>query len=475
MPANCPNCGTTLVGQPRFCPDCDTPLESQSGPEPVSVFYSYSHQDEDLRAELEAHLAALRRSGLIQEWHDRQILPGEDWDKEINKYLQSANLILFLISADFLSSSYISDVEVKRAIERQRAGDAVVIPIILRPVLWKVIPEFARLQALPDGARPVTEWPSHDAAFLSVSEGILAVLISRASSKADRLSSAESEPVFRRPLAHSRGRRRVLDAAVPAEVPVGRPSAVLVLVRKTDSPGLRLVVEAEPEYGITVEDVSSKPVVLKFPTDENGTPAPLDLSIRLESPQFQPQLQNKSITVPPRGDSEARIFFVIPVAAGPLLLNLEVRQAERILTGCVLKTIGTQPAPGLEPISTAQAVVSAALPVSDTDELESSDSATRVITPYSRESSGEPNDASPAQRKSAPTFRIPSSFPGRIEKPYSQQPINPPCAGTPSQGQSSDKQAPSPPKKGGVNFIPWAIWPVLMILAILIGMTLKHC
>src|SRR6516225_8308609 len=165
MPAYCPKCGAAVLGKP-FCANCGSALEPRPRADPVSVFYSYSHKDEDLRNELEAHLAALRRSGLIQEWHDRKILPGQDWDREIDKYLQSASLILFLISADFINSSYISDVEVKQALDRQRAGIAVVIPIILRPVLWNVIPELGRLQALPDGARPITEWPSHDAAFL---------------------------------------------------------------------------------------------------------------------------------------------------------------------------------------------------------------------------------------------------------------------------------------------------------------------
>ena len=65
-----------------------------AAPGPVTIFYSYSHKDEDLRHGLETHLAALRRSGLIAEWHDRKLLPGQEWDKEINKYLESARLVL---------------------------------------------------------------------------------------------------------------------------------------------------------------------------------------------------------------------------------------------------------------------------------------------------------------------------------------------------------------------------------------------
>jgi len=224
----------------------------------------------------------------------------------------------------------------------------------------------------------------------------------------------------------SRGRRRVLDAALPAQVPVGRPSALLVLIRRTDSAGLRLVVESEPEYGITGEDVASKPVLLEFPTDERGIPRSLDLSIRIESPQFEPRLQSKNITVPPRGDSEPRIFFVTPTASGPLLVNLEVCLGERILAGCVLRTIGTFAAPGMETAPKSQTLVSAALPVSDADE---------------RTPSGEFGPVDVAERSipmaKAPTRATPAAAPRRIS---------------------------------------WIIWPALIIVALIVlGMSLRHC
>ena len=102
---------------------------------PITLFYSYAHEDEDLRSRLEVHLAALRRSGLIRDWHDHFIVPGQNWDDEIKRNLQSADLILFLISADFLNSNYIFNVEVKEALAHHRTGQAVVVPMILRPAL----------------------------------------------------------------------------------------------------------------------------------------------------------------------------------------------------------------------------------------------------------------------------------------------------------------------------------------------------
>ena len=116
----------------------------------TEVFYSYCHRDEDLRDELERHLSILKRSGVIQGWHDRQIGAGSEWAGRIHEHLNRAHVILLLISADFLASDYCYDVEMKRAMERHEAGEAVVIPIILRPVDWSGAP-FARREAGPGG------------------------------------------------------------------------------------------------------------------------------------------------------------------------------------------------------------------------------------------------------------------------------------------------------------------------------------
>jgi internalin A len=82
---------------------------------PLSVFISYAHEDEPLRQQLETHLSLLRRQGLIANWHDRQILPGTEWEKEIDAHLESAQLVLLLISPDFLASDYCYEIEMKRA------------------------------------------------------------------------------------------------------------------------------------------------------------------------------------------------------------------------------------------------------------------------------------------------------------------------------------------------------------------------
>lgn len=107
---------------------------------PIQVFYSYAHKDEIFRRELEKHLSKLRQQGFIQEWHDRMIVAGTDWAFDIDTHLNSASIILLLISPDFMTSDYCLSIEMKRAMELHEAGDAHVIPILLRPVDWEGAP-----------------------------------------------------------------------------------------------------------------------------------------------------------------------------------------------------------------------------------------------------------------------------------------------------------------------------------------------
>lgn len=132
--------------------------------QPVKVFYCYAREDEALRRDLATHLALLRRQEIIEDWCDRMISPGQPWEEEINQRLGSAQLILLLISAHFLASDYCYQKEMKQALERHEAGEARVIPIILRPVDWELAP-FSKLQCLPSDARAVEEWPNMHAAF----------------------------------------------------------------------------------------------------------------------------------------------------------------------------------------------------------------------------------------------------------------------------------------------------------------------
>ncbi|HJZ80302.1 MAG TPA: toll/interleukin-1 receptor domain-containing protein, partial [Pyrinomonadaceae bacterium] len=129
----------------------------------IELFFSYAHEDEELRNELAKHLRLLERRKVISAWHDRRIGAGKEWEQEIDTRLNQAHLILLLVSSDFLASDYCYDVEMKRAMERHETGDARVIPVILRDVDWRGAP-FSKLNALPTDGKPVTAWPNRDAA-----------------------------------------------------------------------------------------------------------------------------------------------------------------------------------------------------------------------------------------------------------------------------------------------------------------------
>ncbi|MDX2215547.1 MAG: toll/interleukin-1 receptor domain-containing protein [Oculatellaceae cyanobacterium bins.114] len=141
----------------------------------IDVFFAYSRKDEELRNELEKHLSHLVRSGWIIGWHDRKIGAGEEWESKIDDYLNRADIILLLISADFIASDYCYGIEMEQALIRHSAGDAHVIPVILRPVDWEGTP-FSHLQALPKDAKPVTSWVNRDEAFVSIAQGIRATV-----------------------------------------------------------------------------------------------------------------------------------------------------------------------------------------------------------------------------------------------------------------------------------------------------------
>jgi internalin A len=164
--------GVDLEGTRRSNPTKDF---TQS---PLRLFYSYSHKDEEHQAELEIHLTLLKRKGLLETWNDREITPGQEWAGEIDKALERADIILLLISSDFIASNYCYEIEMKRALERHETKEARVIPIIVRDVNWE-IPPLKKLKALPKDGKFIKDnpaWSSKDTAWRNVSDGVEAVI-----------------------------------------------------------------------------------------------------------------------------------------------------------------------------------------------------------------------------------------------------------------------------------------------------------
>ncbi|MBX3086301.1 MAG: toll/interleukin-1 receptor domain-containing protein [Anaerolineae bacterium] len=137
--------------------------------------YSYSHKDEEIRERILVHLAPLKHQGKIVEWHDRKIEPGDSWATEISSQLDAADLILLLVSADFLASEYCFGVEVERAMSRLKRGEVKVIPILLKPCLWEES-RFSELQILPRDAKPISSWASLDDALKNIATEIKSVV-----------------------------------------------------------------------------------------------------------------------------------------------------------------------------------------------------------------------------------------------------------------------------------------------------------
>lgn len=137
----------------------------------LRVFVSYSHRDEIWQKRLANHLSGLKHMGIVQSWHDRQIKAGDNFAATIDKYLNVSDLILLLISPDFMSSEYCYRVEMTRALERHEREEACVIPVILRPVDWERAP-FSHIQAVPKDGKAVTLWPNKDLALMDAAKSI---------------------------------------------------------------------------------------------------------------------------------------------------------------------------------------------------------------------------------------------------------------------------------------------------------------
>lgn len=137
----------------------------------TKFFVSYASMDEKYKDELKKHLRGLIDNGQIEYWDGKFILPGERWDDEIKNKIEQAEIILLLVSVDFMNSDYINDVELKRAIERDNEGQVKIIPILLRHCDFESS-QLNKYHALPEGKVPIEKWPNKDEAYLNIVENI---------------------------------------------------------------------------------------------------------------------------------------------------------------------------------------------------------------------------------------------------------------------------------------------------------------
>jgi tetratricopeptide (TPR) repeat protein len=143
---------------------------------PLRVFLSYSHRDEKLCERFLVHLSQLHREGLIEQWHDRRIAPGSGWAGTIDDALNSADIVILLVSPDFLASDYCNDVEMTHALERSQKGEARLVPVILKPCDWQTS-RFAGFQALPKDGKPAVDWNTLDHGFDNAVKGLRRLIL----------------------------------------------------------------------------------------------------------------------------------------------------------------------------------------------------------------------------------------------------------------------------------------------------------
>lgn len=141
----------------------------------VKVFLSYCHEDEDMKKELDKSLIMLKRNDKIETWNDRCLIAGSELECEILENLENADIILLLVSTDFLASQYCFETEMKIALERHKSKSAVVIPVILRRCDW-LNSELRELVAIPKDGRPIKSWIDQDEAYFEVKQEIEKVI-----------------------------------------------------------------------------------------------------------------------------------------------------------------------------------------------------------------------------------------------------------------------------------------------------------
>lgn len=142
---------------------------------PVSLFISYAQKDQDLRGQLETHLALLKRQNLIESWKDRTLLSGQDYQGIIDDRIEQADIVVLLLTPSFMSSSYCYEGEMARAMELNQRGEIRVIPVLCRPCDLTGAP-FAKLQGLPTNHKPIVKWGDTDEAWLDVVKGLRQVV-----------------------------------------------------------------------------------------------------------------------------------------------------------------------------------------------------------------------------------------------------------------------------------------------------------
>jgi hypothetical protein len=138
----------------------------------IKLFISYSHADENHKIRLEKHLKAISRTLPLVAWSDRSLFSGEAVDEQIFQQLDTADIVLLLVSPDFINSDYCFTKEMERALQRYANAGNVVIPVIVRHTASWRDHDIGQIVALPKDGKPLAKWEDADEFWGSVEDGI---------------------------------------------------------------------------------------------------------------------------------------------------------------------------------------------------------------------------------------------------------------------------------------------------------------
>lgn len=291
---------------------------------PIEIFFSYAHEDEDLMNDVRRQLIVYERNGRILKWYDRQIMAGADWRQQIDWRLETAEIILLFVSPHFIESKYCYEVEGREALRRHRLGEARVIPIILRPCVWEESP-FGRLQVLPRDGRPVSRWADRDEACLDVARGVMAA-VDEVAAGCDNSASVVSLRPTGEATRHSPSDARLIspaDSSRQVEVVIRTSLSALNGARLTE------ITQALTAAGVgrfEIVDLDAGSVVITVLTDSSGASAlarmSLDGEVRvLPDPYWRDLLQPLDRPKPLEGDAAMRGMLEQYVAEGRPLFS----------------------------------------------------------------------------------------------------------------------------------------------------------
>ncbi|MGH9619389.1 MAG: toll/interleukin-1 receptor domain-containing protein [Bryobacteraceae bacterium] len=288
-----------------------------------------------MKDELDAHLSALKHSGMIEIWNDRKIGPGDEWKNQIDKRLTEANIILLLISADFLASDFCYRVETRNALDRHGRGEAIVVPVVLRDVDFRGL-SIASLQMLPQDAVPVTsnKWTSRDEAWKNVAEGIRESI--------ERLREQVSQVLESWARSRLAFEARYLDAAIAREIPVGVTREIVALVRLKDSKGLIDTLPERPSsasaYSCCASDVGSEPFEAKFVIAGSEAPKSPVYRLSVDAQRLLVKDSDKQFELDPGHDSARFTFLVEAEEPGEKSLRVNLFRGDHYAAGALLRT-----------------------------------------------------------------------------------------------------------------------------------------